>query len=236
MVDIEVHVDNLFSDELSPKIVNAIQNSVETSLAVIKDRWQSEAQHKLHSTLPLYLMGLDFNSILYPYEGNAFSGAVQLTGKLPNMLESGFPAFDMKIGFSNSKRRKIKKDGGWYLTIPLRHSTPGAFMYGNAMPKDIYGVAKKLGNGESLHIKGQGDLSWTGYQRKHNTYDGLTRIVKSYNNTTQSQYYTFRRVSDKSDPLSWMHPSYVGAQIAGTLAPFATDTFVKALEHNLNGL
>lgn len=230
-------------NQLEPRITEAVRSSLETSLAMVQDRWQQTAQQKLHSTIPLYLMGLDFKSIIYPYQGDPFTGAVELHGKFPNMLETGFAAFDEKIGFSKSPHITPKKDGGWYLTIPIRHSTPGAFMYGNAMPKDVYGVAKKLGNNQSLSSK---DLygvnqtakgkSWNGYQHKSNIYDGLTRIIKSYQNTKQSQYMTFRRVSDKSDPLSWQHPGFVGVKIAKSLEPFATDTFTKLIEYNLNNM
>lgn len=229
-------------DQLSPQIVGAIQSSMQTSLAIIRDRWQTSVQNKLNSTRPLYLMGLNFDSIQYPYENNAFSGAVVLRGQLPNMLEEGFSAFDMKIGFSKSKRIKKKDNGGWYLTIPLRHSTPGSFMYGQAMGKDVYGVAKKLnayksGQGNTrLNWPGAGDVSWTGYQRKTNNYNGMVRIVKSYQKATQSQYMTFRRVSDTSDPMSWWHPGFSGVKIAESLMPFAEKTFIDVLTTNLNGI
>lgn len=224
------------NDQLSPQIVDAIQGSIETSLAIIRDRWQTSVQNKLNSTRPLYLQGLGFDSIIYPFGNDMFAGAVQLQGKFPNMLEQGFSAFDLKIGFSKSDKKIKKQNGGWYLTIPIRHSTPGSFMYGQAMPKDVYGVAKKLGNRESLSYKGKGDVSWTGYQQKHNKYDGLTRIIKSYQKTSQSQYITFRRVSDKSDPMSWWHPGFEGVKIAESLMPFAEKTFVDILTTNLNGI
>ena len=225
-----------FNDLAAPKVVQAIESTVESSLAFIKDRWQQQAQQKLHSTLPLYLLGLDINSILYPLEGNPFAGAVELRGKFPVMLEKGFSQFDMKIGFSNSKHKIAKKDGGWYLTIPMRHSTPGSYMYGNTMSKDMYGVAKKLPDKGKLTIKGSGDKSWTGYQHKSNKYDGLTRIIKSYNKAKQSQYFTFRRVSDKSDPLSWKHPGYMGVKIAESLEPYAKNVFTSLLKKNLSNL
>ena len=234
---VTVNLDKLgISDQLSPQIVGAVQSSLQTSLAIVRDRWQQEVQNKLNSTRPLYLQGLQWDSVVYPYDGNAFSGAVVLNGKFPNMLESGFPSFDMKIGFSKSDKKIQKKNGGWYLTIPIRHSTPGSFMYGSPMPKDVYGVAKQLGNGEKLSYPGMGDKSWTGYQRKHKTYDGLTRIIKSYQNSKQSQYYTFRRVSDKSDPSSWMHPGFSGVHVAEGLLPFAEKTFTDILTTNLNGI
>lgn len=234
---VSVNLESLgINDQLSPQIVNAVQSSLQTSLAIIRDKWQTEVQTKLNSTRPLYLQGLSFDSIVYPYGNDAFSGAVQLQGKFPNMLEQGFSSFDMKVGFSKSDKKITKKNGGWYLTIPIRHSTPGSFMYGKAMPKDIYGVAKQLDNGGKISQPGLGDKSWTGYQRKHKTYDGLTRIIKSYQNTKQSQYFTFRRVSDKSDTNSWMHPGFSGVKVAQGLMPFAEKTFLDILSTNLNGI
>ena len=109
-------------------------------------------------------------------------------------------------------------------------------MYGQPMPKAVYKKASKLGAGETLSFPGAGDVSWKGYQRKNKTYDGLQRIVKSYQKATQSQYMTFRRVSDKSDLNSWWHPGYSGVKIAEGLMPFAQKTFVDMLTTNLNGI
>lgn len=221
-------------------IASAVQVSIMNSLAVVKDEWQRRVQQKLNSTRPLYLMGLNFDSVVYPYGNDAFSGAVILKGKFPNMLEAGFPAFDEKIGFSKSSRKHTSKSGGWYLTIPMRHSTPGSFMYGNPMPKNIYGQVKKLNNREHINVPGGQKTSWTGYVHKNNIYDGLTRIIKSYHNpdtgktTKQSYYLTFRRVSDKSDPLSWMHPGYSGVKIADELQSFALQTLERELKKNLS--
>ena len=235
---IEINVQNYgltVNDLVAPQVVSAIQSAITTSLAVIKDKWQSEAQAKLNSTRPLYLMGLDFNSVIYPYGGDAFSGAVELQGKFPNMLESGFPAFDMKTGFKKSSKVKQTKSG-WYLTIPIRHSTPNSFMYGTPMTKDVYNQAKKLKHGESLSIKGGQETSWNGYVHKSSKYDGLTRIVKDYGKTKQSQYFTFRRVSNNSDPMSWYHPGYIGVKLAKQLTPFAESTFTYNLDRELKNL
>lgn len=224
---------------MGTSISSAVQASIVTSLAVIKDEWQRRVQQRLNSTRPLYLLGLDFDSVIYPLNNDPFAGAVMLKGTLANMLESGFPAFDEKIGFSKSSRKRISKDGGWYLTIPMRHSTPNSFMYGKPMPKNIYTQVKKLNHKEHLNIQGGQKTSWTGYVHKNNIYDGLTRIIKSYHNpdtgkvTKQSQYLTFRRVSDKSDPLSWMHPGYTGVKIAEELKPFALQTLERELQRNL---
>lgn len=236
-VSINVDVSGLLTnDQLSPQITAAIQASIQTSLAIVRDRWQTDIQQKLNSTRPLYLQGLGFDSIMYPLGQDVFAGAVQLKGTFPNMLEKGFGPFDIKVSLGKSNRVTRKPNGGWYITVPLRHSTPGSFMYGPPMPKDVYNAAKKLAHNQALSRPGAGDTSWTGYQHKTTKYDGLTRIVKSYQKAKQSQYVTFRRVSDKSDPQSWWHPGYKGVHEVEKLMPFAEKTFVDILTNNLNGL
>ena len=236
--NITVDVSSLkVNDQLSPKVTTAIRGAIQGSLAIVRDRWQQEVQQKLKSSRMMYLQGLGFDSITYPIDSDGFAGAVQLRGKFPNMLERGFSAFDIKLGFGKSPKVSKSKSGGWYLTIPFRHSTPGSNgMFGSSMPKDVYKAAQKLPDGGRLSFPGVGDKSWTGYQHKNKKHDGLTRIVRSYQSANQSQYYTFRRVSNNSDPMSWWHPGYKGVKIADNLMPFARSTFVSMLTTNLNGI
>jgi hypothetical protein len=234
MVLIQFNLSEIIDDTISPILELAAQSAINTSLLVIRDKWQQEAQNKLNSTRTDYLMGLSFDSIKYPYQEDPLSGAVVLQGKFPNMLEKGFGPFDMKPGFAGSLKKISTKDGGWYLTIPMRHSTPGSFMYGSPMPVDLYTEAKKLPNWGSLSVKGGLKTSWTGYQHKNNIYDSLTRIIKqNANGRGSSQYMTFRRVGSGSDPMSWWHPGFHGVNIAESLGSYAEITFKKALEANL---
>lgn len=236
-ISITVDVDKLgFNDKLSPAVTAAIRSSLQTSLAIIRDRWQTDIQNKLKGTRATYLQGLDFNSIRYPLDQGGFSGSIELHGKLPRLLETGVPPFDMKVGFGKSKKVTKTKDGGWYLTIPMRHSTPGSKMYGAPMPKDIYNLARRLGDGERLSVPGGGDKSWNGYQHKGNIYNGLQRIIKDNQKSKMSRYVTFRRVSNQSDPMSWWHPGLEGVRELEKLTPFAESTFVDILTNNLNGL
>jgi hypothetical protein len=233
-VDIVIDLSELnLSASMAPFVNVAVQSAINTSLLVIRDRWQQEAQQRLQSTRTDYLLGLSFDSIKYPYENNPFCGAVVLQGKVANALEKGWSPFDMKIGFSKSFKKITTSGGGWYLTIPMRHSTPGAFMYGRAMPPDIYIEAKKLPNWGNIKVSGGQLTSWTGYQHKNNIYDRLTKIQKDYGKTKQSQYYTFRRVSNHSDPLSWWHPGFGGVNIAQGLESFSETIFKRTLDANL---
>lgn len=238
MVEVKVDLQKTFNVAVMDSLVQtAVSSAVQTSLAVIKDKWQRKAQQKLSSTRMQYLMGLDFkDSVQFPYNGNSNEGAVILKGKLPNMIEDGYAPFDMKDGFALSSKKKPTKSGGWELTIPIRHGTPKTFEWGKPMEKEIYAQAKKLKHLGSLSIKDGQVTSWAGYQHKNNVYDGLTRVIKDYGGTKQSQYVTFRKVTDKSEPNSWMHPGYKGVHIADELKPYAKRTFEHALKINLEAV
>ena len=228
---------NIINNLTAPLIARATQAAMKDSLGAIHARWQQEAQKKMRSTLPDYLLGLDANSVVYPYENNPYSGAVILRGKFPNMLEQGYAPFDMKLGFSKSGRKHSKKNGGWYMTIPFRHGTPNSFMYGKPMPKNIHKQGKSLGSGQRLRVDGEVRKSWNGYEHKSNIHDGLTKIVKQYESgKTQSKYMTFRRVSDNSSPSSWQHPGFKGVKIADSLQHYARDTFKNHLNTSLESI
>jgi len=153
---------------------------------------------------------------------------------LVKMLEEGCSAFDEKIGFSQSDKKKIKKDKGWYLTIPLTHGTPnttGEFV-GPPMPVEIHkemlkkptdvptttGMRTeglKLGEIPDEYqppksralIEATGtNQRWEEYKHKASIYAGIIKTTSSV--TGQSGYISFRRVSDKSDPDSWIHPGF----------------------------
>lgn len=47
------------------------------------------------------------------------------------------------------------------------------------------------------------------YTHKAPQYQGLVRIdIASTDKENRGGYFTFRRVSDKSDPLSWINPGF----------------------------
>ena len=233
-----VKVDNPnLTGRINDPIENALRNSVQTSLSLIKDRWQREAQNKLTTNRMDYLLGLNFNSTVYPLDSDGFSGSVQLVGEAANKIETGFTAFDMKIGFSKSSKVTKTKSGGWYLTIPFRHTIPNSNgTFGAPMPKEVYTVAKRLAANSRLSVKGGNKTSFTGYTHKSNIYDGMQRIVKSYSNSNYGQYYTFRRASNNSDPQSWWHPGYKGVRIAESIMPFAKQTFMDVLTVNFSAI
>ena len=166
-----------------------VLNSLEKSLSsVIRNIIHSSMSRSITS---LSRVGMNIKSSSV----NNSSGVQSIDITVATSRMSRTTPFDMKIGFSRSRKVHKTKDGGWYLNIPFRHKA-------SSMPRSIYNQARQLNEGESLKVNGSTKTSWTGYQHNSNNLDGLRRMV----NNTYGKYYTFRRVSNKSDPLSWWHP------------------------------
>src|SRR5579872_3312335 len=147
--------------------------------------------------------------------------------KLALMIENGCGSFDMKTFFERSPKA-IKTSKGWYLTIPMLFKTPGANPRsdtpGQLLPRRIYDLirnspstVKDTGDEEISTLSGvdvpqkyqPGQLTSLNntadtYIHKNSIYAGLTRTKDKA--TGFSNYNTFRRVSNNSDPRSWIHP------------------------------
>lgn len=166
----------------------------------------------------------EYQRSIYVEKPDDKSIIIGLSGWLANAVEKGIGPFDMKEGFRNSPKAKIKASGGWYMTIPFRHGVPTTIgdssIFANIMPGKVYEVAKrKLADRKSqltirdlppeLQIRNARPEVYnrdTGqrfgpYQHKASIYEGMRNV----GGAGHSQYMTFRRVSDLSDPLAWIH-------------------------------
>jgi hypothetical protein len=174
---------------------------------------------------------------------------------LPMMVEDGVSPFDMKTGFGESDKRKITENG-WYLTIPFRHATSDAVaestLFASTMPREVYNIAKgataplKISDlPEQYRVKGvrqeirTEDKIWGEYKHKTAQYEGLVRVeTSSGNEKKRGGYFTFRRVSNNSDPNSWIHPGFhalhlmddaVNISRIPAVADQAIDSFLKSI-------
>lgn len=153
------------------------------------------------------------------------TGEVFTTHPRAELIEEGIQPFDQKAGLLGSPKAKTGADGKKYITVPYRHGTPGTTGL-PAMPSNAYQQAKKLGFSRRnnfikslftgrkytwdgrLHETSQGQRSHfgshpgAGYTWKTGQYSGMVRTGKA----NHTQYMTFRRVSENSDPKSWQHP------------------------------
>lgn len=108
---------------------------------------------------------------------------------------------DLKPYFANSPKAKHTKNGGWYLIVPIRRKTRDMSyqLYQQAKNIDISNKSMATSPINSLYSNRQtSDISLLNYQPKSNN---LTRIANGNNGST---YVSFRTVSDKSNPASWI--------------------------------
>ncbi len=187
------------------------------------------AMLELHTTADDYIAGLQPVEYTLGSRGDSFSQTsgfeISLVGALPNMIEKGWDGGDMKETLLSGRNAKVGKNGSRYNTVPFRHMGPNASGRNGApmgsaykasrgeteaeeIGKRVYAAAKKLKQGMSLQA-GLAPL----LQSHHKTdiYAGMIKQQQAYTSasgkvTNQSQYKTFRRVSDNSDPDSWLHP------------------------------
>jgi len=103
--------------------------------------WKQLAQAELKSTARDYIAG-----ITAPAMGvGADKVEIALEGRIPNMVEQGWPGGDLRQWLLKGPNVKQGKNGP-YNVVPFRHGVPGTGgrNVGTPMPGPIYDVAKKL--------------------------------------------------------------------------------------------
>lgn len=219
----------------------------------------------------------DYVSNLTPVEFVPGAAEITLVGWLPNAVENGLAAFDMKPGLLAGRNAKTDKHGNRYNTVPFRHGTPGARgtsfqpmgrAYGPARESSrsggtlslqearklgqyVYREAKRLaGTVTTIHLRNRKLVEqsrWGGRLRpgtapllkahhKTDIYAGMVRHEKLYERDTQAHYMTFRRVSEKSEKISWIHPGIEARRIFPDTAEYVGKFAGKIIGEAVAGL
>lgn len=141
-------IDDKTLDQLTETCVKAVTASIYAN-------WEALAKKKLKSTREEYIQ-----NIIHVDKGR-FNKQIILTGVVPNMVEQGASAFDIKEGFRKSpkvrytipvygkKGNMLRSGGDWYLTIPFRIGVPGTLGqagFTGQMPQEVYDIMRKRGN------------------------------------------------------------------------------------------
>jgi hypothetical protein len=184
------------------------------------NKWESLIDSTLNSTRDEYKRAIYTDR---PDDHTAIIGLVARESKLAIMLEEGADVFDEKFGFQNSSKKHIKKSGqGWYLTIPFRHATSESIMQLQT-PSAGVSVIDLMKTGQTLsgdnlpapfnqiqtHSIPLNNGTIITYKHKAHIYEGMhRRDISSTQKEKRGGYFTFRRVSDKSDPAAFMHPGF----------------------------
>lgn len=234
---IAIHIDTAsiseqfdFSQE---EINNLMDRTVKEITHRFADEWINEANRILKSSRQQYISNINVVD-----EGFA-KGAVVLTGWLPNAVEQGLSAFDMKSGLLNGPNSRSTKSGGRMNVVPFTFGTPGTLAenFSNILPQEVYEVIKSKpmdqslpGGGASTRPLKEEEVPQAfrqpqkksvklpqvkdakEYQHKSSIYAGVRKVQDSV--TGQNRYTSFRAVSSNSDPNSWLHPGIEQANLA----------------------
>ena len=213
--------------------------TVKEVTAHFANEWEQVASRELKSSRNLYM-----RSIVVSNPGK-FMGAVELVNDVPNMIESGRGPYDMKPILLGGGKVKIGSDGSRYNTIPFSIGVPTSLPenFSTILPEPVYGailqkpfevsipggvrtkgltspeIPEKYRTPITKQVPIPESKAFGEYTHKSSIYQGIVRQKSEV--TGQNSYVSFRRVSENSDPLSWIHPGFT----AKNLAEKALETF-----------
>lgn len=228
MLDISFDLSDTVKEfRLNPEETKAFTNYVLDRVTdEFMSQWEDIINTSLDSTRDEYKRAMYTDR---PDDNTSIIGLTSRNSKLAMMIETGTSAFDEKEGFSKSNLKKPKKDGGWYLTIPFRHATSDAIMSEmiqgtktsvlDFMKQGSTVAGKDLPsphNETQTHVVEFAPGITMTYKHKSPIYEGMhRRDISSTLKEKRGGYFTFRRVSDKSEDESWIHPGFAPYDLMG---------------------
>lgn len=191
--------------------------------------WIRIAQERLSTSREMYVNGLrQAESFKTETLDGETAYTISLVGRMPNAIEQGMSSMDMKEvrpGWLGGGKAKTAKDGTKYTVIPFRHSTSSNARLNYSGKAAAMNLKKELR--KTVRAYGLDRMKRTSSGRVvpgpvsrapqrppvHRYLRGLTRIQKPMATHTKtgkqrgsSQLMTWRVISEKSPPGSWVHP------------------------------
>lgn len=243
--------DKGFMGEISIAMAEKFRVALGNLAKAAQNEWIQRAQSRLGTSREIYVNGLRQAESFKVTTGLfADSYEITLVGEMPNNFEYGMPAFDMKAvkpGWLGGSKSKVGKDGSRYVTIPFRHSTGNSprFAYtGKAAAADMKTLLKKAVKDYSMNRWGVGPGGAIPPTKRipnnapvHDYLKGLTRLEKAVSGRTSggaqrrsTQFMTWRRMSDKSAPSSWIHPGLTAVNILPEIESWADEQMDKIID------
>jgi hypothetical protein len=207
---------NLLLDE-SKNLSNSILDRVVNEYM---QKWETLVNQSLNRTKSEYLKAMRFEKI------DDYNSIIRLDpreSKLALMIEEGSNPYDIKEGLKKSSKTKQSIGGNWYIDVPFRFATSKAIatspVFSGIMPSQIERIAKKAAPASVPQSKlppayqkpsyrdtiNKGGMVYPKYDHKVSVYDRIRRVQTGKRG---GKYMTFRRVSENSDPNSWIHEGF----------------------------
>lgn len=229
-------------DSFSTGVIEAFQKEVGHVARAAHGEWIRLAQERLTTSRGDYINGLQqAGSFGVRIVGPKTVFEIQLIGRMPNNFEFGMEGFDMKAvrpGWLGGGKSKVSKDGHRYITIPFRHSLTSAarLAYSGKAKRDnlkaeltrvvkLYGLDKMVKSATGVPLVGSVARVPHGTPTHptpvHPYLKGLTRVQgPARGGKVQGQLFTWRVMSEKSSPTSWVHPGIKAANLMGEVENF----------------
>ena len=211
------------------------------------------ATDRLHTSAAEYIAAIqvDYSKIGSSVGGPSIMGSITLVGQLANMIERGWAGGDMKPALLAGRNSRSTSYGGRMNVVPFRHMNPRATgRYGQPMGsqfRQALGVPAARGIGSAVYKAAQklapafvDDVGYHAPERlppgfapllkphhKTDIFSGMIREEAGYGKARQSKYMTFRAVSSRSDPASWIHPGIQPANLFGEVEKYIDDLAEK---------
>lgn len=239
MLSLKTKIEDLgvtFND-IDSSVINSFRTSMAGLAKTAQAEWVRIAQSRLTTSREDYVNGLQQSQSFKIHKvGGESVYEISLVGDMPNNIEFGMPAFDMKSvrpGWLGGAKAKTSKDGHSYVTIPFRHSTTSGarIQYsGKALSdnlkQELQSAVKKYGMNDMVRsssgkvIQGPVKRIPSNAPDVHSYLKGLTKIQKAIGGKTKSgkgrgssQFFTWRVMSEKSHAGSWLHPGLTAKNI-----------------------
>lgn len=218
------------------KLLEIVEDLIPELAEAMHSKLVSLAGERLTSSEQEYVRGI--SEIDFPYTHGkmpthrVFDAAViTLKGALPVMIETGWDGGDMKAALLAGPRSKTAEDGTRYVRVPFRHGHPGAtgrnfqpmgsqfrktLGEGDAarLGRRVWEEAKKLKAGESLRPRA-GGVKLLRLRHETDIYASMRQV-----DGDKAPYMTWRTVSSRSHPDSWIHPGIAPARLFDEAAKY----------------
>jgi hypothetical protein len=172
--------------------------------------------------------------------------------KLHRQVENSHGTIDLKDGLLKGPKARHRSWGS-YNIVAFTHRTPSKTATGsNVMPVQIYNIVKKFEQSKEqakwtdasgiqrTHYEFKERLGSVGKQETKETpkgkytwktgkYSGMVRMQQNTEGAKHSGYITFRCVSSRSDPASWIVPAKQGVPIRKAVVDIMTPIVNKAI-------
>lgn len=240
---------------LDPGLIEAFHAGVAGIAVGAMAEWERLASHRLRSARQIYINGLrQAESYKVAIVGGFTTYTITLVGEMPNNFEFGMASFDMKAvrpGWLGGSKAKTAKDGHKYITIPFRHSlTSGALLTytGQARRENVaqalatavrkYGLREMVRDSRGNVVSGPVTKVPNSAADVHRFLTGLTRVQQPTAGTTPSglgkggaTLMTWRTMSEKSKPDSWIHPGLDAVHLLPEVERWIDGELGKVIEH-----